>query len=369
MKKLFLCLPLMLICARPALAQNSGATASPQPVRAIGVVTEIQAGRFTLHTDAGTDVLVVPGDGAAFLRVPPGATNLNTATKINFNELAVGDRVLVRGRASDDQKSLVAASVVVMTRSDLATAREAERLDWQRRGILGTVKSLSPENRELTIEVSSTSSAPGGSTRLVVVTLAANSVLLRYAPDSMKFSDAKPSTFGQIKVGDQVRALGTKSQDGNRFAAEKILSGTFKTLAVTVVSVDAQSRTINTSDIATGQPVLVRADADSKSIRLPATTARLLTTLNASGGQEAKAAGQPSDIEQELEHAPALDLAELKPGDSLIVVAAEGTRPSEVTAVNIFAGVEPILAARPKGSAQSVIGPWTMSVGRGEGGP
>jgi hypothetical protein len=74
----------------------------------------------------------------------------------------------------------------------------------------------------------------------VTVALGGNAVLLRYAPDSVKFSDAKPSTFEQIKVGDQMRALGTNSEDSSHFTAEKLMSGTFRNFGVTVVSVDAQ---------------------------------------------------------------------------------------------------------------------------------
>src|ERR1700687_505821 len=134
MRKSLMFLPLMLVWAGSAWAQVSGA-ASPQSIRPIGVVTKIQAGSFTLHADAGADLLIVLADGVSFLRVPPGVTNLNSATKISLSDLSLGDRVLVRGRVSEDQKSVVAASVIVMTKSDLAGAREAERSDWQGRGI------------------------------------------------------------------------------------------------------------------------------------------------------------------------------------------------------------------------------------------
>ncbi len=121
-------LPLLAAWAGSALAQGSGA-ASPQTIRPIGVVTKLQAGSFTLHTDAGPDLLIVLADGVSFLRVPPGATNLQAATKIALSDINTGDRVLVRGRVSEDQKSIVATSMIVMTKSDLAGAREAERLD------------------------------------------------------------------------------------------------------------------------------------------------------------------------------------------------------------------------------------------------
>jgi hypothetical protein len=77
--------------------------------------------------------------------------------------------------------------------------------------------------------------------------------------------------------------------------------------------------------------------------------------------------GGPRDFQQMLDRMPALTLSELKPGQPLIVVSTEGAKPSEVTAIAILTGVEPILAARPKGSSEMILGPWNMSMGGGEG--
>jgi hypothetical protein len=373
MRKGFMILPLLAIWAGSALAQGSGASSSSPSIRPVGVVTKIQAGSLTLHTDAGPDLLIQLGDGVSFLRVPPGATNLNTATKITMSDISSGDRVLVRGRVSEDQKSILATAVIVMTKSDLASAREAERLDWQRRGISGTVQAVNPETKEITVLSSAAPPAPGNSSHAVSIALKPDAVLLRYAPDSVKFSDAKPSPFEQIKVGDQLRALGTRSEDGGRFTAEKIVSGTFRNLGVTVVSVDVPNRAIAVKDLASGQAVLVRTNADSKLHHAPAAVVRALAALNSGGTSGGKTASEPGaehiDVQQMLEQAPALDLAELKPGDPLIVVSTEGAKPSEVTAIDILADVEPILAARPKGSNQVVVGSWSLGMNGGEGGP
>ena len=373
MRKVFKILPVMLIWAGSALAQGSGASSTPQSVRPIGVVTKIQSGSLTLHTDAGPELVIVLADGVSFLRVPPGATNLNTAAKISMSDISTGDRVLVRGRVSEDQKTIVATSVIVMTKTDLASARDAERLDWQRRGIGGTVQTVNTETREITVIAPASPPAPGNPTRALSISLGPNAVLLRYAPDSVKFSEAKPGTFEQIKVGDQMRALGTKSEDGGRFTAEKVVSGTFRNLAVTVVSVEAQTQAIAVKDLASGQPILVRTNADSKLHHLPPSAAHSLAALNSGGTSAGKAGSQSGteqfDVQQMLERAPVLDLGELKPGDPLIVVSTEGAKPSEVTAIEILADVEPILAARPKGSNQAVVGSWSLGMNGGEGGP
>ena len=70
-----------------------------------------------------------------------------------------------------------------------------------------------------------------------------------------------------------------------------------------------------------------------------------------------------------LDRTPPLKLDELKPGDALIVVSTEGADPSQITAIVLLAGVEPILAAQPKGSNQMILGQWNMGMGGGgEGG-
>lgn len=63
-----------------------------------------------------------------------------------------------------------------------------------------------------------------------------------------------------------------------------------------------------------------------------------------------------------LEDTPPLALSDLKPGDALIVLGTQGAKPTETTAITVLAGVEPILAAQPKGSEQMVLGPWNMSM-------
>jgi hypothetical protein len=396
--------------APTALPPQAGA-AAPQAVRPIGVVTEIQPGQLTLHTDAGPSMIVQLPDGVAILRVPPGAKDLKSATPIALGDITTGDRVLVRGAVSEDQKSVVAKSVIVMSRAQIAEAHHEEALEWQQHGIGGVVKSVNPAAMEISIAVPSNPPTPGNLARLVVVILKPSAVLLRYAPDSVKFSDAKPSDFSDIHVGDQVRALGTKSADGALFSAEKLVSGTFRNIGATVISVDAAAGTVTVKDLANGKPLLVRTNPDSKLHTLPTLVAMMIARFNSGGGAPGGAAlggqggearggsqggggefrgratpqgearpqgqggpmggpggmrgGPPRDFNQMLDRMPALAIGDLKPGQAVIVVSTEGAKPSEVTAIALLAGVEPILQARPKGSSQVVLGPWNMSMGGG----
>jgi hypothetical protein len=405
MKYVSLCL--MAVWAGVVLSQGPGPapsappSSSSQPVRPIGVVTQIKPGSLTLRTDAGPELVVTLPDGISVVRVPADAKDLKAAAKIAVSDIHRGDRVLVRGRVSDDQKSLLATSVIVMSETDLAKVHEAERLDWRRRGIGGLVRAVKPEAREMTIAVPNRPPTPGNLTHPVVITLAPNTVLLRYAPDSVKFSDAKPCGFDEIKAGDQVRALGTKSEDGSRYAAEKLVSGTFRDIGATVVSVDAPNGVVTVKDLASGRPLVVRTNSDSRLRRLPPFLAQMIAAFNSGGSASGTMPGRPPggaagawrgerppagtaamrpeagdrggvpgngprDLQQMVDRAPVLSLGELKSGEPLIVVSTEGSKPSEVTAIVMLAGVEPILAAQPAGSEQMVLGPWSMGMGEGE---
>ncbi len=399
----------LLVClAAVGMAAGPGATwaaALPQAqaasVRPIGVVKQVRPGALDLRTDAGPEMLVhLPGD-VSVLRVPPGAKDLKSATPMQVSDINAGDRVYVRGRVSDDQKSILATTVIVMAQADLAKRHEAERLEWRRRGIGGLVTALNAATKEITVSVPNVPPTPGNLSRPVTLTMAANAQLLRYAPDSIKFSDAKPGSFEDIKVGDQLRALGTKSEDGSRYTAEKVVSGTFRNMGATVISVDAPSNTVTVKDLATGEPVVVRTNADSKLHRLPPFLASMIARLNSDSGAETETPGEaggngrgnaggeanragpasadhrgaggrregepPGDLNQMLERTPTLSLADLTPGEPLIVVSLEGATPGQVTGIAVLTGVEPILQARPKGSQDVRLGPWSMDSSGGGG--
>jgi hypothetical protein len=58
---------------------------------------------------------------------------------------------------------------------------------------------------------------------------------------------------------------------------------------------------------------------------------------------------------------PALNLGELKPGNALILSSSKGDDPSSITAFRVVAGVEPFLAAAPRGNSGEVnLGDWSM---------
>lgn len=246
----------------PPTQSDTGITAT----RVIGELKAINsaAKQITVKTDANSFVTVTVADSTAFSRIPPGAKTLDKATKITFADLGEGDRVLAMGLVADDYKSATAKSLVVMTKGDIAKKNEAERMEWRRRGILGVVSAVKPDKKEVTI---TTRNAMG--TQAFVVAIPDKLDMRRYAPDSIKFSDAKPSTFDEFKVGDQVRALGNKSADGTHFTPEKVVSGSFRMVAGTVTAIDPATGEVKINDLQTKKALTVVIKADSVIRKFP----------------------------------------------------------------------------------------------------
>src|SRR5712691_2872229 len=116
--------------------------------------------------------------------------------------------------------------------------------------------------------------------KLMVIDLSSGTVLRGYAPNSVKFSDARSSRFEELHVGDQIRALGTANEDRSRFTAEELVSGSFRTFAATVVELDAAKSTILITDLANNKRVQAQITSDSTVRRLSAQVAQMLAAGN-----------------------------------------------------------------------------------------
>ena len=317
------------------------------------------------------------------VRIAPGATDLKNATPITAQDLQVGDRVLARGKASDDGKSLAASTVIVMKQSDLASKQQQEQEEWRKNGVGGLVSAVDPAAGTATISVTNFSG-----TKEVLIQTNNKTVVRRYAANSTKFDDAKPSSLADIHPGDQLRARGVKNQDGTELTAAEIVSGRFRNIAGTVTALNAEDNSVTVMDLLTKQSVTVKIVADSQLRKLPqmmaqriamrlkgqppegaspaggaaqnATTAPSVTYGGTNGG----AARSGGDLQQMLSRLPALTLKDFQKGDAVILVSTEGSS-TEVTAITMVGGVEPILTASP-GSQAMQLSPWSLSGGQAD---
>jgi hypothetical protein len=376
-----------------------GAPASNPATRPVGTIKTISGRTIVLTTDAKADVTIQVQDDARLVRIAPGQTDLKDATPIQLQDLLPGDRILVRGKMADDGKSVIAASVIAMKQTDIAAKQAHERDEWQRHGVGGLVSAMDAANG--TIKISTNAM---GVAKDVTVQVSKQTVLRRYAPNSVKFDDAKPAGIETIKVGDQLRARGTRSADGTELTADEVVSGTFRNIAGTVSAMDASAGTITVMDLVAKKAITVKVTADTQLRKLPPAmaqgiAARLKGTPadapagagGAGGGAagnasakpaESAAASQPGgqsgpgaqaggpggaaraggarggDLQQMLSRIPAATLADLQKGDAVMIVTTEGTQDNIVTAITLLAGVEPLLQAS---GASTILTPWTMS--------
>jgi co-chaperonin GroES (HSP10) len=378
--------------SRAASDQPQGA---PQPETAnpvaklVGTVKALSGNVITFTTDAGSSVNVLVQDSTRLVRIAPGQKDLKDAAPIQLQEVQVGDRVLARGKASDDGKSVTASSVVVMKESDVTAKQEQDREDWQKRGVGGLVSKVEAGAEVITLSAPALSDA-----KPVAIRISKNTIIRRYSPDSIKFDDAKPGTLDQINAGDQLRARGVRSGDGGELAAEEIVSGTFLNIAGTVASTDAGNNTISVMDLATKKPVTLRIATDSQLRKLSPTVAQRIAlrlrgeSPNGAAGASAPGAnsptgagpstptgngggprpGGPPDFQQMLKRMPAVTLADLQKGDAVMIVTTQGTATTQPTAITLLSGVEPILSASPNSNrAAMLLSPWNLGGGGGGG--
>ncbi len=389
-----------------------------QPARApmdrvLGTVTAVDAASqtFTIKEDkTGSEFVVSTAKGPHFYKVPPGETDLKKAQPTDASQIMVGDRLLARGhKDAAVPAKLEAAIVIVMTAGELQQKHESELADWQKRGSRGTLVSVDPNTKSFVMALRG-----AGGQKLITVATTDKTQFVRYAPNSAQYSDAKSSSFTELKPGDQLRILGNNNAEGTHVTAEKIISGAFRTVAATIVSVSADGKQIQATDTQTKQPLTV-ALTDETAVRQlsPAMAGMLAARVNGrnnaggsgnpgplpgsgaarEGGPRAaivpgedggKSSGTPAgatspvggaagangphpgggDLSQMLERVPKIAVSDLKPGSAVVISGSAGDDRNHLTAINIVAGVESLLASTPSsGGRSSALGMWNLDVG------
>lgn len=381
-----------------SLAQTPLPVTSRPDQHIIGTITAADPAsrQITVKEDkAGTEYAVSLEKTRTLLKVEPGAKDLKTATRILANDLAVGDRVDVRGfKAADNPTSIAAASVILMSARDLQQARQAEMNDWRQRGIAGTVTSVDTAGSKLNINVRT----PAG-LKPLVIDIAPGTQFTRYSRQNPK--TPMPSKLDDIQAGDQVRVLGNKTPDESAIRAEKVYSGPFRTVAGTISSILLPGNAITVTDLQTKQPMQIVLTSDSTIRKLPPPLAMMLARrvnpnfrsaqsaatgpIPAGGPARGARAGEPQtgpegaapvsnsrsnkapaagngDVSQLIERLPKIAISDLKAGDAVVISGVAGTDKSQLIATNVVAGVEPIFQSAPSRQSRSPGGDWNLDM-------
>jgi hypothetical protein len=270
-----------------------------------------------------------------------------------------------------------------MSKADLAKKQEQDRAEWRRRGVSGIVASVNASTQEITVSSRTMAGAP----QAVIIPVNAKVMMRRYPPDTIpKYSEAKPSKFEEVKVGDQLRALGDKSTDGSHLTAEEVVFGTFRIAGGIVTAIDTATNQIKINDLQTKKPLTIILKSESVLRRFPEGGGAMfgggMGGPGAGGAATAQGQGQPrpqgagpggppqgsgpgqggpgrgggGNMADLLERLPIISIGDLKVGDTIIMSSLQGSDPTQLTAISLVTGVEPLLtmmAARQQTGGQT----------------
>ena len=214
----------------------------------------------------------------------------------------------------------------------------------------------------------------------------------RYAENSVKFSEAKDSSFAEIKAGDMIRALGDRSADGTTFTAEEVVTGAFQTVAGAVKSVDTAKNEVVITDFQTKKDITIAVGPSTTMKKFPEEMAQRMAQMGggaatgrarqrtapsgydspgrrpnraAPAGQTGAApangtgagpgrgmgGGGRGGIDDMLERFDNITVADLKVGDTIAVSSTKTANADRITAIKLLSGVEPFLKVAQMASA------------------
>jgi len=334
-----------------------------------------------MKIEDGSSLTVALAEKGAVMKVAPGEKSLQNAVPIAFDGIASGDRVLVRGGTRNEARVEGALRVVVMAQTDLAARNESEQRAWRERGIAGTLISADAANGEFILQTANRATPAAGATAapITLVVDAKKATLHRYADTSVKFDDAKPASISDMSAADQVRVLGTKSEDGKRITAERVVFGSFKTMALAIEKIDATTGLMSVKDLQSNQKFTISLVPGASIRKIPAEMAAMLggggRPGGGTGGGMGSGAATPGGARPEATHdhnpgtpaamgmggsrapgafgnrggrgmedivdrMPAITLADLKKDDWVGAVVSRIDASGKAVAFNMLAGIE-----------------------------
>jgi hypothetical protein len=318
-----------------ALVALASALLPAQTAPSKSIIGTITGFKVDSHTSS---ILLKPDHGAAcaieftpdteVIRVAPGEQDLSKSEPARITDVLTGDRVLV----SFVHDMPAARRIVLMTATDIAKRNEANRRDWQTRGVSGVVESKDGDRVMLRV---------GSQTATVIVNDGA--AVRRYAPDSVRFADAEFSNVDAIAPGDQLQARGDKSADGLTITAQEIVFGTFLTTAGTIKDVQPEANRVTIENLANNETVTVKLTAGTHMKRVP-DMREIMNHMHGGGAGEhgGAPAFQPGGrgMAQMIEMLPPAAINDLKPGETVVFTSTKGANPEEMTAIVFLANAD-----------------------------
>jgi hypothetical protein len=365
----------LVIQALSALALTFSCAAQPAATSMVGTVAGFGTGTpsIVVKADNGQSVAARLTPDTMAQRIVPGEKDLKNAVSVQVSDVAIGDRVLL----TMDGEAGGALRIIVMSATDISKRNEADRLEWTRRGVNGIVASHNGD--EIVLKIRGLT----GETQ-AIVTVGPKTTFKKYSADSVKFSDAVEAKLADVAPGDQLRARGTKSEDGAKVQADEVVFGTFMVKSGTITAINPETKEVTVKELTGKKSLVIRLTADSQLKRMPDMAAMM------SGGRGGPPGGMPGgmpggapqggrglpgapggfDIGQMVDRMPQARIEDLKAGETIVVSSASNAKNDHITAILLLGNAEALLqmAATPGGGRRGASGSMGGMGGMGMGG-
>ena len=376
--------------------------AAPSPYTSVqGSVTRVDLAAKVISVKTATgDTTVKFSDQTQLMQLPPGEADTKKATPIKADEMGPGDHILARVQTKD-LTGLPARTVYINRAADIAKENSAKLQEWQT-AVSGYVESIDAAGKKATMKVKGPPSQPD---KDVALDLSGSVNYQRFSDKTFEYENADAAA---IKMGDHLRVLGAKNADVTQIKATDVAADAIKQIGATVKSIDPTTGVITATDTAK-KPVTITVRAATKVKRLDDPTALMIArivnpTFQGTGGRGAgrgagagggdgagggggrgfgaggqagggapggsgfggRGRGGAAQIQNLIDQQPDAKIADLKPGEPIIVSGPSSPDSSSFSAMMVLAGVDQILRAAPSTGADPLGSGWS-NVGGGGG--
>jgi hypothetical protein len=319
--------------------------------------------------------------------------------------MAAGDHILARVQTKDPT-GLPAGFVYINRASDIAKENSAKAQEWQTQAVSGTAVTVDAGGKKITMKVAGTAAVPEHDASLDI------SGLVSYQRFSDKSFEYERADAAAIRPGDHLRVLGTKNADVTQIKVTDLAADAIKQIGATIKTIDPATGQITATDTAK-KLVTISVRPATKVKRLDDPTAQTIARIvnpsyqgpgggrgargggagagggaaagdGAGGGRAAfggqagggapggapggrsgggRGRGGAGQIQTLIDQQPDIKVAELKPGEPIIVSGPNSG--DSFAAMMVLAGVDPILRAAPSTGADPLGGGWSNAGGGG----
>jgi hypothetical protein len=179
---------------------------------------------ITLKNDSGDLVNFSYDSATSFLLAGSGSPPDVGAARVPPEQLNNGDRLCV-GTSEP-------LAITVTPRRDIETRQKKELAAWQADSLYGVVSGLDRNTRRITLAVSAGDKDIGYS-----IDVSPDAAYWLFPRNPIRLSDAVTGSLDQVAPGDTLYVRGGKDSGSQKFVANLIVSGGFRSFAATIETI------------------------------------------------------------------------------------------------------------------------------------